>query len=76
MKSKIELEVIAYNNSGGPRICKGGICPTIYKSKDGRFFVQGVIVDSNITETINPPENETVVEVTEELLKNLIQNMK
>ena len=75
MKSKIELEVIA-SNSGGHRGCKGGICPTIYKSNDGRFFVQGIIVDENVVNAINPLENESVVEVSEALLKNLLQNMR
>lgn len=75
MKSKIELEVIA-NNSGDDKNCKGGVCPTIYKSNDGRFFVQGIHVDEDIVNEINPPKNETVVEVSEALLSNLIKNMK
>jgi hypothetical protein len=67
--SKIEFEVIA----GG---CGSGPCPTVYKTKDGRYFVQGYIVNKETSANFNLPNNEMLVEVDEALVQNIIDEPK
>lgn len=69
MEKLSEMEII-----GGPG-CGGGTCPTLYKNKNGRFFIQGYIVDKKEINTEQIPNNESIVEITEDLLKQ-IQNAK
>ena len=70
MKNKSKLEMFV-----SPTNCGSGPCPTIYKSDDGRFFVQGYLVPDNIKGQINLPETETIVEVNPELLQELVKKM-
>ena len=67
----IELKIIAGVGPGGG-MCKDGVCPTVYKSNDGRFFVQGASAPQNVSEAANVPKGEALVEVPQALLENLI----
>lgn len=69
---KLEVKVIATNESESGT-CTGGVCPTIYKSKDGRYFVQGLSVVRNEKDQFNLPQGEEIVEIHDSLLKNLIK---
>ena len=57
--------------SGGESGCAGGQCPTVYRSEDGRVFVQGWRVADAIRVTVRPNDQEDLVEVPAELLKTL-----
>ncbi|WP_329120226.1 hypothetical protein [Streptomyces sp. NBC_01465] len=50
--------------------CKDGPCPTLWRTEDGRYVVQGFkILDGDRLAQLDLPENETAVEVTAELLE-------
>lgn len=65
--SKLDFEVFAHNN------CGSGPCPTVYKTKDGRFFVQGYVVPKDTAAAFNAPPNETLVEVDAALIENIMR---
>ncbi|MGK4582353.1 hypothetical protein [Kitasatospora sp. HPMI-4] len=50
--------------------CREGPCPTLWRTEDGRYIVQGYkVLDPARLAQIGLPENETAVEVTAELLE-------
>ena len=65
----MKLEIIARDED--PGLCSGGVCPTLYRDKHGKLFIQGYDVDDEIKSAANPPEGESVVEITENLLLKL-----
>lgn len=54
--------------------CNNGPCPTLYRADDGRLFIQGYIVEPEVKAGASPPEGEDVVEVSDELIKLIINN--
>lgn len=64
--SNMKLSLYADNN------CSTGPCPKVYKTEDGRYFVQGYIVDNQITDGIDLPSGEQLVEVDQALIDNII----
>lgn len=67
MEKKLKLEVLASDG------CSSGPCPKLYKSEDGRYFIQGYNVDENVT--IDIPKNENLVEVNKDLLNDIVQQI-
>jgi len=57
--------------SGGESNCAGGQCPTVYRSDDGRIFVQGWKISDDIRRATMSATNEDMVEVPASLLTNL-----
>jgi hypothetical protein len=51
--------------------CAGKHCPTVYRSDDGRVFVQGRRVDPGTWKSVVKSGDEDLVEVPADLLKNL-----
>lgn len=68
---KLKLHRIVSDPGTGGNSCLGGKCPAIYRSEDGRFFIQGVLVRKEIKGQINIPKGEAVIEVPEILLREL-----
>jgi len=60
----MKFEVIAKNG------CGGGQCPTLYRSDDGRYFVQGNTVSPDISAEIREsvPAGEEIVELSAEMI--------
>jgi hypothetical protein len=52
--------------------CKGGKCPVIYRTNDGRFFVQGYKVASDLKSQVALSKDENLVEVPKSLLQSMI----
>ena len=57
--------------SGGESNCAGGQCPTVYRSEDGRVFVQGWKVADAIRQSVLPTADEDMVEVPAALLTSV-----
>ncbi len=53
------------------RSCAGGKCPTVYRSDDGRYFVQGYKVGGEIKSLAPLPTSEDLVEISQELAEAL-----
>ncbi|KAB8155089.1 hypothetical protein EZY14_004185 [Kordia sp. TARA_039_SRF] len=68
MKTKLNLEILADNN------CSGGYCPTVYKTENGRYFVQGYKLTDEVS--IDIPDGEQLVEIDENLLNNLRDKLR
>ncbi|GAA0374049.1 hypothetical protein [Streptomyces blastmyceticus] len=50
--------------------CREGPCPTLWRTEDGRYIIQGFkVLDAERLAQLKLPENETAVEVTAELLE-------
>lgn len=67
--SNINLSVVASTN------CGSGPCPTVYKTDDGRWFVQGFVVSEEIKSKIDLPTNETVVEINLDLVMKIANQL-
>ena len=67
----IELKKFAGTEKG----CLGGACPTVYRSEDGRFFIQGYVVTKAIKGSVNVPTGENLVEIPEQLLRNAAKHL-
>lgn len=72
LMKKINLTVLATTGGG----CSGSTCPTVYQSSDGRFFVQGYVTSDEIRSQANLADNETLVEINMDLLKNLVPKIQ
>ena len=72
---KTKLTVIAINNSDDTSLCAGGKCPAIYRSEDGRIFVQGNSAPEDVSRAVNVPKGEALIEVPESLLKKLLATL-
>lgn len=55
--------------------CGGGPCPTLYQDENGRVYIQGYFVNKDISNQVNLDNDETLVEVNEELLRNIVRNL-
>lgn len=64
-----ELESIGSN-------CKSGACPTLYRSQDGRYFIQGFRVSSEVRASIDLPSDDDIVEISREFLETVIASVK
>lgn len=62
---KLKLEKL------GPNNCAGGACPTLYRSNDGRYFVQGYITDAANQSDLQIPLGESLVEINVDLIKSI-----
>lgn len=51
--------------------CNGENCPAVYRTDRGSLVVQGHRVADPVN--INIPDNETIVEISSDLLKKLIE---
>jgi hypothetical protein len=69
-ETKMKLKVIARDSDK----CGGRPCPTLYRADDGRVFVQGYIVSPDVLSAAEPPRGETVVEISQKLLDQIIEN--
>lgn len=54
--------------------CRGGKCPTIYKTETGDFIFQGLEVEKSHKTGI--PENESMVRIPKEFIEAFIQKYK
>jgi len=70
----MKLEIIAA--SGDTVGCKGGLCPTVYRSEDGRYFVQGFNVSDDVRSVVALASNESLVEISSELIDSLTTRVK
>ncbi|NEZ67713.1 hypothetical protein D0962_33975 [Leptolyngbyaceae cyanobacterium CCMR0082] len=59
-----KLEIIA-------KPCSGGTCPTIYKDEQGRFFLQGNLLQTTDRQDVAVGDDEAVVEIDTSLLDAL-----
>jgi hypothetical protein len=66
----MKLHVIARDSDK----CGGRPCPTLYRTDDGRVFIQGYIVTPDVLDAAEPPTGETVVEISQKLLNQIIEN--
>ena len=66
--ANLRLTVIS---GDGDQNCAGKHCPTVYRSDDGRVFVQGWRVDPGTRKSVVRSGDEDLVEVPADLLKNL-----
>jgi hypothetical protein len=55
--------------------CNAIICPTVYKSSDGRYFVQGYKVSKNIVDQARLADNEAIIEVDPQLILNVAKQV-
>ena len=53
--------------------CSSGPCPKVYKSKEGKYYVRGYIVSKQILEGLALPDDESLVEINIELLRNVVK---
>jgi len=53
--------------------CASGPCPSFYKSDDGRLFIQGYVVASDVKTAAGEflPDGEDMVEIDAKFLENL-----
>lgn len=51
-------------------LCASGSCPTVYRTADGAYLVQGRPVDPR-SAGLDVPEDEALVEIPESLLEQL-----
>jgi hypothetical protein len=49
--------------------CGGGSCPTVYKTEDGKFYVQGYSVEQPAQIGVTLPSGESLVQVDEALIR-------
>lgn len=52
----------------GPSACLTGSCPTIYKTENGDFAIQGFVLSSEDKQNLNIAANEDVVLIPKQLL--------
>jgi hypothetical protein len=52
--------------------CKGGSCPTIYKTDGGNIIVQGYVVTEQTG--VDVPDGETLVELPKDFVEGLKQH--
>lgn len=65
MNNNIKLQIIA----GGEGGCAGGVCPTVYKSNNGKYYIQGYIVQQEIKNITSLGVDEDLVEISPELIE-------
>jgi hypothetical protein len=54
-------------------LCKGGQCPTIYKTESGAFVVQGRLVSLSECEGLSMiPSHEALVEIPRDLIEQFL----
>jgi hypothetical protein len=63
---KNELEIIAKSE-----FCKVRKCPTLYKGRDGNYYVQGFSVKDAGSLVPELPENELIVRVDASLIEQI-----
>ncbi len=66
------LKIYAFGGCDG---CAGGTCPTVYRSDDGKFYVQGYAVSEEIRSKVHLDENEILIEVSPELISSIEKNV-
>jgi hypothetical protein len=65
--------LLFFAGGGCPPGCSGGTCPTVYKSSDGRFYVQGYRVPKDIVAQVDLGDDELLVEVDPTLIENIMK---
>jgi len=60
----ITLTMLASDPTG----CAGGKCPTLYRGSDGNIYVQGMVVEEALKQSISLPGGEDLVRIPEALL--------
>jgi hypothetical protein len=62
-----KLRIVAVD----PYNCLGGHCPTLYKSDDGKLYVQGFVVNGEVRALVDIPAGEDLVEISPGLVAAL-----
>ena len=57
-------------------MCAGGTCPRLVKTTDGKFLIQGFKISDEIKNHFSISENEEMLEIPEELITNIINQIK
>jgi len=56
------------------QLCGGGRCPRVFLTEEGDFIVHGLRVDPDLKAQLDPLENEEVVRLPKEVVRELFQN--
>lgn len=68
-KENSSLKVLATDG------CGGGPCPTLYKSQDGKFYIQGYLVSDLVANEVNLAADETLIEINLDLLEDIARKI-
>lgn len=56
------------------QLCGGGRCPRVFLTDKGDFIVQGLLVDTELRDQLDPLESEEIVRLPREVVDELLRH--